>query len=226
MSRVSPDTTRVIGADFSAAAAAVAQLPAPTSIEVAFAGRSNVGKSSLINCLMSRKNLVRTSGTPGCTRKIGFYDVRLADDARLTLVDLPGYGFARRSKTERDAWAELIEGYLLGRATLRAVVTIVDVRRGLESDDRDLLEMIASPPRASRPPLTSLVVATKLDKLPLSKQKLELAAAQKKAGLPLLGFSAETGLGRDALWLRLRAAASLSTPELQGAAVNASSSSS
>lgn len=206
------DEARVKSAEFSAAAAALAELPPPLSVEVAFAGRSNVGKSSLLNCLISRRNLVRVSGTPGCTRKIGFYAAELADGARVTLVDLPGYGFARRSKSERDAWAQLIEGYLLGRATLRVVVAIVDVRRGLEPDDRDLLEMVASKPRVSRPPLTTLVVATKLDKLPLSKQKLELGKVRKAAGLPVLGFSAETAFGRDELWRRLRAAAGLGRP--------------
>lgn len=206
------DQTRVKSAEFSAAAAALAELPPPIAVEVAFAGRSNVGKSSLLNCLMSRRNLVRVSGTPGCTRKIGFYQTELADGARVTLVDLPGYGFARRSKSERDAWAELIEGYLLGRATLRAVVAIVDVRRGVEPDDRELLQMLSSRARVSRPPLSTLVVATKLDKLPASKQKLELAKVQRAAGLPVLGFSSETAAGRDELWRRLRGALGLGAP--------------
>lgn len=196
-------------AEFVAAAGELGQLPPPLAVEVAFAGRSNVGKSSLMNCLLSRKNLVRVSGTPGCTRTISFFAAELGDGARVTLVDLPGYGFARRSKGERSAWAELIEGYLLGRVTLRAVVAIIDVRRGLEPDDRDLLELLATPSRVSRPPLTTLVVATKLDKLPLSKQKLELERVKKAAGLPVLGFSAETGHGRDALWKRLRVAAGI-----------------
>lgn len=196
-------------AEFVAAAAALGELPPPLAVEVAFAGRSNVGKSSLMNCLLSRKSLVRVSSTPGCTRTISFFAAELGDGARLTLVDLPGYGFARRSKAERSAWASLIEGYLIGRVTLRAVVAIIDVRRGLEADDRDLLELLATPPRVSRPPLTTLVVATKLDKLPLSKQKLELERVKKAAGLPVLGFSAETGFGRDPLWKRLRAAAGI-----------------
>ena len=203
------DEARVIAAEFRAAAGALAELPPPLSVEVAFAGRSNVGKSSLLNCLLSRRNLVRVSSTPGCTRKIGFYAAELADGARMTLVDLPGYGFARRSKSERDAWASLIEGYLLGRATLAMVVAIVDVRRGLEDDDRDLLELCASKPRVTRPALQTLVVATKLDKLPASKQKLELAKVRQAAGVPVLGFSAETALGRDELWRKIRGGAGL-----------------
>jgi len=199
----------VVVADFAAAAAAERELPPPTLAEVVFAGRSNVGKSSLINCLVQRRNLVRTSSTPGCTRRICFYDVRFSDDARLSFVDLPGYGYAKRSKTERDSWAELIESYLLGRPTLRSVVTIVDVRRGLEDDDRDLLELIASPPRTNRPPVSALVVATKLDKLPLSKQKLALQTVKRNAGVPVIGFSAETAHGRDALLTRIRKAAGI-----------------
>jgi ribosome biogenesis GTP-binding protein YsxC/EngB len=105
------------------------------SVEVAFAGRSNVGKSSLINTLVQRKGLVRTSGTPGCTRQINFFSIRARDDFALVCVDLPGYGFAKRSKGEREQWADLIEGYLKRRPTLRALVLLVDARRGLEEDD-------------------------------------------------------------------------------------------
>lgn len=202
-----PDRARVSSAELSAAAASLTELPPPVGVEVAFAGRSNVGKSSLLNCLLSRRNLVRVSNTPGCTRKICFYGVTLVSGAHLTLVDLPGYGFAKRSKSERDAWAELIEGYLLGRPTLRAVVLIVDVRRGLEPDDRDLLEMLESPPRTNRPAVKPLLVATKLDKLPVSKQKLELAKVKKGAGAPVVGFSSESAAGRDELWRAIERAA-------------------
>jgi GTP-binding protein len=201
--------TSVKSAEFTAAAASLANLPPPLTVEVAFAGRSNVGKSSLMNCLLSRRNLVRVSGTPGCTRTLSLFDAELGDGARITMVDLPGYGFARRSKTERGAWAEMIEGYLLERVTLRAVVSIIDVRRGLEDDDRDLLTMMAAPSQVSRPQVTTLVVATKLDKLPLNKQKLELERVRKGAGVPVLGFSSETGFGRDELWRRIRKAAGI-----------------
>jgi len=205
------DEPRVASAEFAAAAAAEGELPPPALAEVVFAGRSNVGKSSLINALVQRKNLVRVSSTPGCTRRICFYDVRFTDGARIELVDLPGYGYARRSKTERNAWADLIESYLLGRPTLRAVVTIVDVRRGLEPDDLDLLELCASPAKTNRPKLVELVVATKLDKLPVSKQKLELQKVRKASGKRVIGFSAVTGEGRDELWRAIRRAAGLLT---------------
>src|SRR5262249_28996201 len=106
------DPHRIIDAEFIAGASAASSLPPPTTVEIAFAGRSNVGKSSLINALVGRKNLVRTSSTPGSTRQINLYAARAADGAVLHLIDLPGYGFTRRSKAEMAAWAALIERYL------------------------------------------------------------------------------------------------------------------
>lgn len=205
----SPDLPRVRRAEFVAGAKAEAEIPPPVMSEIAFVGRSNVGKSSLINALVERKNLVRTSSTPGCTRQLSFFEIELVDDATLMLVDLPGYGYAKRSKEERGQWADVIEAYLLGRSTLRAVVSIVDVRRGIEPDDRDLLQLVTEKPRVSRAPLSVILVATKLDKLPRSKQKLELERVKQAAGVPVLGFSAEDGTGRDALWRLVRRAANL-----------------
>lgn len=202
-----PTETRVVEAGFVAGAKAPGELPAPVSVEIAFAGRSNVGKSSLLNCLMERRNLVRTSSTPGCTRQISLYSARASDGAVLTLVDLPGYGYAKRSKSEKRQWGELIESYLLERPTLRAVVVLVDVRRGIEPDDRDLLELLASPARTSRPPLRTMVVATKLDKLAGSAQKPALLKLARSGGIRALGFSARTGTGRDELWRWVRRAA-------------------
>ncbi len=173
---------RIRSAEFCAGAKNESELPPPVLVEVAFAGRSNVGKSSLINTLVERKNLVRTSSTPGCTRQISFFDVHFTDDSALTLVDLPGFGYAKRSKDERNSWADVIEAYLLGRPTLRAVVSIVDVRRGLEPDDRDLHELLRSPSRVNRPPVSVIVVATKLDKLPRSKQKIRARARSRGGG--------------------------------------------
>lgn len=195
-------------AQFVAAATTASQLPAPTLVEVAFAGRSNVGKSSLMNCLLSRKGLVRTSSTPGCTRQIAFFQARLAGDTSLLLVDLPGYGYARRSKSERESWADLIERYLLERTTLRAVVLLVDVRRGLEPDDEDLLTLLAEP-RRGRPAVTAIVVATKLDKLPASARKPALEKLKARAGRAALGFSAVDGTGRAELWSRIMKAAAI-----------------
>jgi GTP-binding protein len=194
----------IVSAEFAAAAGDPTQLPPPTSIELAFAGRSNVGKSSLMNRLLERKNLVRTSSTPGCTRTINFFNVRTHDGAALTLVDLPGYGYARRAKTEREAWGDLVERYLLERAGLAAVVVILDVRRPVEASEHDLIELLADKPRAPRPPPAAIVVATKLDKLGAAARKPALAQIAKDLGRPVIGFSAETGAGRDELWARLQ----------------------
>jgi GTP-binding protein len=168
-----------LSAEFTAAAARPAELPPSVSVEVAFAGRSNVGKSTLLNKLMNRQGLARTSSTPGCTRTVNFFGVRTRDGGVLTLVDLPGYGFARRGKGERAAWADVAERYLLERPALALVVVLVDVRRGFEEDDLDLIEMIETSKHKGRPPPEVLVVATKLDRLPLSKRRPALAVVAK-----------------------------------------------
>ncbi|MEZ4223956.1 MAG: ribosome biogenesis GTP-binding protein YihA/YsxC [Polyangiaceae bacterium] len=204
-----PKESTVVEARFAYGAQSDASLPPPTLVEVAFAGRSNVGKSSLLNCMLSRKNLVRTSNTPGCTRQIAFYETTLADDSKLYLVDLPGFGYAKRSKTERSSWAQLIEGYLSTRVSLSAVVLLIDVRRGVQPEERELAEFIAHA-NAQRAKQVQLVwVATKLDKLPKSQQKPELEGLKRTLGHMLLGVSAVTGDGRDALWRRLRGLSSL-----------------
>jgi GTP-binding protein len=149
---------------------------------------------------------VRTSSTPGCTRQLGFFRIRAADGLVADLVDLPGYGYARRSKAERSAWGELIEGYLLGRPTLRAVVVVIDARRGVEQEERDLFELLASPARTRRPPVTIVVAATKLDKISAHERKLALARLARDVGAPVVGFSAKEGTGRELLWQRIRAA--------------------
>lgn len=200
---------RVIDAKFTAGAKAADQFPPPTLVEIAFAGRSNVGKSSLLNRLLERRSLVRTSSTPGCTRQISWFEAECDDKSRMTLVDLPGYGYAKRSKTERAAWGELIDRYLFERPTLRGVVLLTDVRRGLEDDDRELLELLQAPPRTSRPPLEVLLVATKLDKLPTSQAKLRLAELARSAEVRVQGFSAPSGAGRLEIWRKLRSIAGL-----------------
>ena len=198
---------RVVAAAFVAGAADVAKLPPPALAEIAFAGRSNVGKSSLMNALLQRKSLVRTSNTPGRTREINVFHARLSDGLELHLVDLPGYGFAKVSKAEKRAWAPMLEGYLSSRQTLRAVVLLVDVRRGLEVDDRALFDFVLGARRveANKAPEV-IVVATKLDKLARAKQKPALLKIKSEAILPVLGVSAETGEGVGALWARIRAA--------------------
>jgi GTP-binding protein len=194
---------RVSRAEFAAGAAAREQIPPPDPAkpEIAFAGRSNVGKSSLLNMLLSRRSLARTSNTPGCTRQINFFDVGLgggAAPADLLFVDLPGYGYAKVSKAESHGWKKLLEDYLEKRPTLRAVVILVDARRGVEGEERDLVEFLEQ-----RRDLAIIVAATKLDKLPRSQQKPALAALARDAGVRVVGTSAETGAGRRELWERM-----------------------
>jgi len=192
-------------ARFVASATDLDRLPPPVVAEVAFAGRSNVGKSSLINSLVQRKKLVRTSGTPGATRGVNIFrvDLRVREeggecrDAEVDFVDLPGYGFAKRSKAERRSWGPLIEGFLSGRPGLRAVVVIIDSRRGLEDDDVELLAYLEA---IGRP---AILVATKTDKLPKAKRKLAVQAVGEPVRIRALGFSAETGDGREKLLRRL-----------------------
>jgi GTP-binding protein len=181
---------RVLDARYLASGTAVEQLPGPALPEVAFAGRSNVGKSSLLNTLVSRRGLARTSKTPGHTQKINLFEVRL-EPTTVILADLPGYGYASRSKEERKSWGPMIEGYLLTRPSLRALVLLVDARRGIESEERELIEFWDQ----TKKPL--IIVSTKVDKLPKSQLKSALA----KMGS--LGFSAHTGFGRDELWRRI-----------------------
>ena len=200
--------TRVVDASFVAGAVDAASLPPPTLVEIAFAGRSNVGKSSLLNTMMQRRGLARTSNTPGCTRQLNVYELRCADGLALRFVDLPGYGWARRSKAERTQWQSMIEGYLRGRAGLRAVILLVDVRRGVEDEERQLSEFLGGPREVSDPkPLEIVLVATKIDKLGAAARKPALDAVNKRAGLRAIGFSAVSGEGRDELWARVRHAA-------------------
>ena len=160
--------------------------------EIAFSGRSNVGKSSLLNKLVRRKALARVSGTPGKTREINFFRV---NDA-FHLVDLPGYGYARVSKTARDAWRPLIEGFLRTSEHLRGVVQLVDARHPPSNDDLRMLEFLASLG------VPTIVVATKVDKLSKAERNRTLAALAARLGIEdeqLIPFSARTGEGRDDL---------------------------
>ena len=125
--------------EFAAAAASLDGLPPPDGVEVAFAGRSNVGKSSLVNALTGRRNLARTSNTPGRTRQINFFSLA---GGRLTLVDLPGYGYAKAAKREIAAWTGLVDAYLRGRPNLRRAVLLVDARRGPLPPDLRAMDML------------------------------------------------------------------------------------
>lgn len=203
MSPPHPAPPRVLDAQFVAGAARIEQLPAPQHLEVAFAGRSNVGKSSLMNALVERRRLVRTSSTPGCTRQISLFDVTTRLGSRFTLVDLPGYGYAKRSKAEKAEWAELIESYLLRRPALSLVVALVDARRGREEDDEQLVELLAQVPPRSRAPVGVLWVATKLDKIPGSGRKLAMQRLKDQTGHPWMGFSTELPETHELLWRRI-----------------------
>lgn len=149
-----------------------AQLPVAELPEVAFAGRSNVGKSSLLNALTNRKTLARTSNTPGRTREVNFF--RLG--GRLMLVDLPGYGYARAGKEEIERWNQLIEDYLRGRGNLRRVCLLIDARRGIGAPDRKVMELL------DKAAVVYQVVLTKMDKEKAGAQaKIEQAAAAEIA---------------------------------------------
>jgi GTP-binding protein len=187
-------------ASFVLSARGVDELPAPTFAEVVFAGKSNVGKSSLLNALCGRRGLARVSSTPGATRGINVFRVELGE-AVVHFVDLPGYGYAQRSKQERKAWGPMIEGYLLKRPGIVLTIVIVDIRRGIEDEDAMLLEFLDSLGHRA------LVVATKLDKLPKAKRKPALLALAKGSDREVTGFSAESGEGCEALRARVLRAA-------------------
>lgn len=210
MSIVKPPAFHVASAEFVAAARRPEELPPPTKLEIAFVGRSNVGKSSMLNKLLNRRGLARTSSTPGCTRQINFFDVKNVAGLELMLVDLPGYGYASRSKSERKEWADLIEHYLLERSTLRAAAVLFDSRRGLEPEDAGALELITQHGRVSRRPPEVILVATKVDKLPAKdRPKLEGNRIDSRRVVP---FSVEEPKTVDDVWRALLRAADLLLP--------------
>lgn len=170
--------------------------PPPDRPEVAFGGRSNVGKSSLINTLLHRKKLVRTSKQPGRTQTVNFFNV----NDELYFVDLPGYGFAKVPVEVKDSWGPMIEGYLAHRPNLRAMVVVMDLRRGVEEDDFELI--MAAPHFQIQP----ILVFTKADKYGTNKRKqrrYELARDIEMDPGQLILFSSKEGFGRKKLWKRL-----------------------
>lgn len=184
---------------FVASAPALASCPATDWPEVAFAGRSNVGKSSLINTLLNRKGLVRTSSTPGRTQLLNFFAINEA----LHFVDLPGYGFARAPRAVRERWQPMIRDFLRGRATLRAVVWLLDARREPSREDLDFLDWLEE---ADCP---TIPVVTKVDKLSRNELARQLAAIARATGLEpeaFTTFSSVTRQGCAELWERIEAA--------------------
>jgi GTP-binding protein len=184
---------RVVESSIVATAGKLAALPAESLPEVAFAGRSNVGKSSLLNALAGRRALFKVSATPGRTRKIVHASARLSNGGALFVVDLPGYGYAKVAKAAKRAWGELLEAYLRRRATLVLVVLLVDARRGLEEEEAALLAFLA----ARRVP--AVIAATKIDRLKKKDRKLALDALRRQAGVEVIGTSAEERTGIDVL---------------------------
>ncbi|MEM9489937.1 MAG: ribosome biogenesis GTP-binding protein YihA/YsxC [Myxococcota bacterium] len=183
-------------ATFVISASQPSGFPPPTLPEIAFAGRSNVGKSSLINTLVGVPRLARTSSTPGRTRLLNWFRVVPHKGPTAHFVDLPGYGYAKVPKAMRESWRPLIESYLSGRHALRALVLLIDTRRGAQSEEADLLDWLDD---AEVPIIT---VLTKADKLAKNKRKPAAAAARRALDLarePIL-FSAQTGAGLAELW--------------------------
>jgi GTP-binding protein len=180
------DAQYIIGAAHSK------QFPPEELPEIAFLGRSNVGKSSLLNCLLGGRQLARTSGKPGCTRLIHFYRV----DGRLCFVDLPGYGYARVPQRMIASWKELVEAYLAGRKSLALSILLVDARRGWMEKDLELKNWLEFHNRRH------LVVATKIDKLRNQSEQIRgLEAIRRRAGADgTMPFSAVTGRGVREIW--------------------------
>lgn len=176
------------------------QFPADPIPQVAFSGRSNVGKSSLINCLLGRKSLARVSSAPGKTVTVNFYDV----DGTLFLVDLPGYGFAKRTREEQVRWSGLTDGYFTRNRNadrIRLVIQLIDSRIGPTADDETMLDYLA------RTGIPCLVVATKCDKLNATERR---AAEESFAAHPLIPHdssvifvSSQNGTGKQELWQRI-----------------------
>ncbi len=196
---------KVLSAEFLRTATRREEWPAGRRPELAFAGRSNVGKSSMLNALAGRRGLARVSNTPGRTRALQFFDLSVQPSAaarpfHLRFCDLPGYGFAQVPRAELDRWARMIEAYLEGRQDLRAVVLIVDGRHPPAPADVEALAFLAG---CGRP---VVVAATKMDKLPKSHRFGAVRAAERGLSLPEGSagpFSAVEGSGTEALWARL-----------------------
>ncbi|AMO32668.1 ribosome biogenesis GTP-binding protein YihA/YsxC [Lysinibacillus sp. fkY74-1] len=170
------------------------QYPEDGLPEFALAGRSNVGKSSFINRMIGRKALARISSKPGKTQTLNFYKI----EEQLFFVDVPGYGYAKVSKSEREAWGKMIERYFTGRQELKAVVQIVDLRHPPTADDRMMYDFL------KHYNIPCIVIATKADKIPKGKwdkhKKIVKETLEMEKNDPLIVFSSESGLGFEEAW--------------------------
>ena len=181
-------------AEFIRSVTSVADCPKDGLVQIAFAGKSNVGKSSLINALMNRKALARTSAQPGKTQTINFYNI---NDA-MYLVDLPGYGYAKASEEVKAKWGKMIENYLHTSKRLKAVFLLIDIRHDPSANDRMMYEWMVYQGFAP------IIIATKLDKIKRSQIQKNVKAIREglnvQPGTTIIPFSAETKQGRDEIW--------------------------
>lgn len=189
---------KIKSAEFIISAVSPKQYPEGDLPEIALAGRSNVGKSSFINTLLNRKSLARTSQKPGKTQTLNYYLINEA----FYFVDVPGYGYAQVSKSERAAWGKMIETYFTERKQLRAVLLIVDIRHKPTKDDQMMYEYL----RYYQIP--TLVVATKADKISRGKYQSHLKqikdSLQLEKNVPIIPFSAKSGIGKEEAWEQIK----------------------
>ena len=184
---------KIKSAKFVTSATKPSQYPPADLPEIAFAGRSNVGKSSLINTLVNRKHLVKTSSTPGRTQLVNFFNI----NDSIVFVDLPGYGYARVPVSVRKKWGPMIETFLSKRASLRGIVVIMDIRRTPATEEFDLLHWL------EHYNIARILVITKADKLSKNKQIKHVSNIIQKLGVSrddVILFSAKTRLGKDTVW--------------------------
>ncbi|MFQ5638940.1 MAG: ribosome biogenesis GTP-binding protein YihA/YsxC [bacterium] len=189
---------KISSVEFVKSVVNIREIPKDALTEVAIAGRSNVGKSSLINCLLNRKKMAKTSSTPGKTRQLNYFRI----NQRFYFVDLPGYGFAKVSKKESEQWRVLIESYLSQSQNLRGLVSIIDSRVGPTKLDMQLLEWLTTLK------INLIVVATKSDKLSKNALKKQIAGFSQTLQPffegEIIPFSARTGNGKKELWREIR----------------------
>ncbi len=204
---------KILGAEWLATAAGPEGFPAPSAPEVAFLGRSNVGKSSLLNALVRRKKLARTSSEPGKTRLIHFFRVE-RPKLETHFVDLPGYGYAKVSKSERKGWQRLIESYLEDRPSLCAAVLLQDLRRDFSDDETLLIDWL------QERGIPVLLAITKIDKLKPMRRAARLRELKKAINLPaanVIATSTEANIGLEELWKAIDVAIDSATSEPDGA---------